>query len=457
MQEIYPESGKFLEVTGTFWKKVLLFMNKMLIKIREVIFTAPGPAEAALFRDAVTADNIYRERILAQLVLVASLLLMIVDYGVMIFQPESNRGLSLLAILFRVSYCVFLATFLLAIRKKQAGAASRHCFWDTAVVGVSLAWLGAFSGALLAVRPGTEPYLMGVLITGCFLFQAARRTILLFSVGFLCFVITAVSFCPEFSLLLSSLINVALATFLAFVISRIVFRMRLESFRNAQDIAGQRRLMQESVEHLQKLSYLDPLTGIANRRFLEMSLSREWKLESRSGQLLSIIMIDIDWFKLFNDTYGHIPGDNCLRKVAAALEASVMRPGDLVSRYGGEEFCVLLPMTNREGAIFTAKRMMKAIHDLRILHRSSDFGQVTVSMGIATRQPHHTEYFESLIHSADSALYHAKVLGKNRIAWCCPIAMEEFPYMEVSSPILHKSIALECSADFDLKNLVEVG
>ncbi|MRR54369.1 MAG: GGDEF domain-containing protein [Deltaproteobacteria bacterium] len=432
-------------------------MKKMPKKILEVIFTAPAPAEAASFRASVTTDNIYRERILAQLVLVASLLLMIVDYSVSNFHAESHRSLSFMAILFRASFCVFLVIFLIATRKKPAGVSSRLYFWDTAMVGGSLAWLGSFSGALLAVRPGTEPYLMGVLITGCFLFQAARRTMLLFSLGFLSFAITAFCFRPEFPLLLSSLINVTLATFLAFVISRIVFRMRLESFRNARDIAGQRRLMQESVEHLQKLSYLDPLTGIANRRFLEMSLSREWKLESRSRQLLSIIMIDIDWFKLFNDTYGHIPGDDCLRKVAAALEASVLRPGDLVSRYGGEEFCVLLPMTNREGAIFTAKRMMKAIHDLRILHRCSDFGQVTVSMGIATRQPQHTEFFESLIHAADSALYHAKVSGKNRIAWCCPVAMDEFPHREVSAPTLHKSIALECSADFDLRNLVEVG
>jgi diguanylate cyclase (GGDEF)-like protein len=430
-------------------------MKKMFNKIRDVIFTAPAPAEAALFRDAVTEDNIYRERILAPPVLVASLLLMVVDYCVVTIHPEAQRGLTLLALFFRSSYCVFLAIFLFATRRKPGEVSYCPYFWDAAMVGVSLAWLGAFSGALLAVRPGTEPYLMGVLITGCFLFQEARRTILLFSVGFITFVITAFSFCPEFSLLLSSLVNVALATSLAFVISRVVFRMRLVNFRNAQDIAGQRRLMQESVEHLQKLSYLDPLTGIANRRFLEMSLSREWKMESRSGQLLSIIMIDIDWFKLFNDTYGHIPGDDCLRKVAAALESSVMRPGDLVSRYGGEEFCVLLPMTEREGAIFTAKRMMKAIHDLRIPHRSSHFGQVTVSMGIATRQPRHAEYFESLIHLADTALYHAKVSGKNRIAWSYPVAMEEIPHMEVLSPTLHKSIALACPAGFHRENLAK--
>ncbi|MDD2338460.1 MAG: GGDEF domain-containing protein, partial [Geobacteraceae bacterium] len=314
------------------------------------------------------------------------------------------------------------------------------------------AWLGAFSGALLVVRPGIEPYLMGVLITGCFLFQDTRRSLLFYAVGSLSFVCSALYFHPEFPILLSSLVNAALATFLAFVISRIVFRMRLDSFRNAQNIAGQRRVMQESVEYLQKLSYLDPLTGIANRRFLEMSLSREWKLESRSGQPLSVIMIDIDWFKLFNDTYGHIPGDDCLRQVAAALESAVRRPSDLVSRYGGEEFCILLPMTAREGAIFTAKRMMKAIHNLKILHRSSIIGQVTVSMGIATRLPHHSEHYDSLVQSADTALYHAKIAGKNRIAWCCPVSVEQSPEREKSSSAFHKSITLDCSAGYEMEN-----
>lgn len=418
-------------------------MMKMLNKLREAISAGPAPSEAAFFWEVATADNIHRERVLALLVLVASLLLMIVDYGVLVYEPTIPRSLSVLALLFRLSFCAFLLLFLFATRERPNRVSSCLPVWDAAMVGVSLAWVGVFSGALLAVRPGTEPYVMAVLISGCFLFQSTRRSVLFLSGGFLCFITTALYCSPEFQLPLSSLVNVTFATFLAFFISRIVFRMRLESFRDARDIDGQRRIMQESVEHLQKLSYLDPLTGIANRRFLEMSLSREWKLESRSGELLSVIMIDIDWFKLFNDTYGHIPGDDCLRKVAAALESSVMRPGDLVSRYGGEEFCVLLPMTEREGAIFTAKRMMKAIHDLNIPHRSSPLGLVTVSMGIATRQPHHGESFERLTQAADTALYHAKISGKNRIAWCCPVAMEQFSEKEETSLSLHKSISLE--------------
>ena len=430
-------------------------MKSMLHKIWELCLSGPTPAEAGLFREMVTADNICRERIIAVFILCASVLLMIVDCGVMAVRPDSFRDLSIVAVVFRFSFCAFLVAFLLGTRGEPDQVSSRQFFWDAAMVGVSLAWVGAFSGALLAVRPGVEPYLIGVLLTGSFLFQDAGRSILFFAVGFLCFILSALCVRPEFQVMLTSLVSVTLSTLLAFVTSRIVFRMRLESFRDARDVAGQRMIMQQSVENLQKLSYLDPLTGIANRRFLEMSLSRELKLEGCSGQPLSVILIDIDWFKLFNDTYGHIPGDDCLRQVAAALESAVRRPSDLVSRYGGEEFCVLLPMTQREGAIFTAKRMMKAIHDLGLPHRSSFFGRVTVSMGIASRQPQSSEHIDSLIHSADTALYHAKISGRNRIAWCCAVdAMEQVPDADTSSILHHKSISLECFSGSEMESRV---
>lgn len=428
-------------------KKTL--MNKIWVSV----FCGPTPAEACSFREAVTADNIYRERILAGLILCASFVLMIVDCSVIFLRSDISTSLPLQSILFRASFCAFLVAFLFGTRAATGRFASRQFLWDAAMVGVSLAWVGTFSGALLVVRPGVEPYLIGVLIAGAFLFHDALRSMVFLAVGFLCFILSSLCFRVEFHIFLSSVVSVTLATLFAFFLSRIVFRMRLQSFRDACNIAGQRRAMQESVLRLQKLSYHDPLTGIANRRFLEMSLSREWKLEARSGQPLSVIMIDIDWFKLFNDTYGHIPGDDCLRQVAVALESAVRRPSDLVSRYGGEEFCVLLPLTDREGAIFTAKRILQAIHALNIPHRSSPFARVTVSLGIASRLPDYCEHFDSLLHAADTALYHAKIGGKNRISWCCPVAMEQSPDRENPSLFLHKSITLECPADSAMESL----
>jgi diguanylate cyclase (GGDEF)-like protein len=435
-------------------KKALLLMKmRILSTIWKSVFFGPTPAETRSFRDAVTADNIYRERILAAIILCASFVLMIIDCGIIFLRSDASQSLSVMSILFRVSFCAFLVAFLLGTRGSAERFPAHHCLWDAAMVGVSLAWVGAFSGALLVVRPGVDPYLIAVLIAGAFLYHDALRSILFLTVGFLCFILSSFCFRPEFHVFLSSFVSVILSTLFAFFMSRVVFRKRLESFRDAQNIAGQRKIMQESVLRLQRLSYLDPLTGIANRRFLEMSLSREWELGARSGQPLSVIMIDIDWFKLFNDTYGHIPGDDCLRHVADALESAVRRPSDLVSRYGGEEFCVLLPMTDREGAIFTAKRIIQTIHALKIPHRSSPFARVTVSLGIASRRPDYAEHFDSLLHAADTALYHAKISGKNRIAWCCPIAMEQSQDTENSSLFLHKSLTLDYPAGSEVESL----
>lgn len=420
--------------------------------MRKFIFFGPTPTESRPFRDVVTAENIYRERILAVLVIAACLALMVVDYGVAVLGNSAGRQVYLVAIASRIFFCAFLVSFLFGTTGRREWTASRSCFWDTAMVLVSLAWVGAFSGALLVVRPGVEPYLMGVLVVGSFLFHDVARSMLFFAVGYFAFLFSVLTFRPEFPVLLSSVVMVTLATLVAFVISRIVFRMRLESYRDAREIAGQRKIMQESVRRLQRLSYLDPLTGIANRRYLEATLSREWRMEARSGQPLSVIMVDIDWFKLFNDTYGHIPGDECLRQVALCLEAAVRRPSDQVGRYGGEEFCIILPITDREGAICTAKHIMQGIHDLAITHESSPFGRLTVSMGIATREPHHSSHYDRLVHAADSALYHAKISGRNRIAWCCPVSMEPSSDAEGINTSCHMSLAFDCPANFDMEH-----
>jgi diguanylate cyclase (GGDEF)-like protein len=264
-----------------------------------------------------------------------------------------------------------------------------------------------------------------VFTIAAFLLQGALRSSLTFGLGLALFSLCAVESQPDHRLLLSALVNGFIATLLAFIISQVAFIMRLRDFRNDTYIAEQKRELMESNEQLQRLSFVDSLTNIANRRFLEMSLTREWKLQARSGLQLSVIMIDIDWFKPFNDTYGHLAGDECLRRVAAALEATVRRPTDLVTRYGGEEFCVLLPMTEQEGAIFTGKRMMRAISSLDIPHKGSPLGSVTVSMGISSCLPDHFRGFDDLLHSADTALYNAKIAGKNRIAWSGPLLLKK--------------------------------
>ncbi|MGE0084592.1 MAG: diguanylate cyclase [Desulfococcaceae bacterium] len=167
---------------------------------------------------------------------------------------------------------------------------------------------------------------------------------------------------------------------------------------------------------LEHLSSFDGLTGIPNRRRFDEFLEQEWKRAVRDASFLSLIMIDIDYFKSFNDTYGHCAGDDCLRKVAKTLAESVSRPSDLVARYGGEEFAAVLPKTDKEGAVFVAETMRKKIESLGIPHRKPETGgRLTVSIGTATVIPTPNTELSALINCSDSALYDAKHSGRNQL------------------------------------------
>jgi diguanylate cyclase (GGDEF)-like protein len=166
---------------------------------------------------------------------------------------------------------------------------------------------------------------------------------------------------------------------------------------------------------LEELSCQDSLTGIANRRTFDDFLSREWKRGARDASSFSLLMIDIDFFKIFNDTYGHQAGDDCLKMVAEALQKVVRRPGDLLARYGGEEFVAVLPDTGLFGAGILAENMCAVISELRVPHeRSSVAEYVTISVGVASAEASSDVSPHELIAAADSALYRAKQGGRNR-------------------------------------------
>lgn len=168
---------------------------------------------------------------------------------------------------------------------------------------------------------------------------------------------------------------------------------------------------------LEEQSKLDGLTGIPNRRLLEEHLHAEWRRAQRNGRPLSMIMVDIDYFKLFNDNYGHLAGDEALKLVADGLKKEAKRPGDLVARYGGEEFAVLLPETDLDGAACLAENLRARIEALNITHEYSPLiKQVTVSLGVAAVIPSHSLPMNILIERADKALYRAKQNGRNRVA-----------------------------------------
>ena len=173
---------------------------------------------------------------------------------------------------------------------------------------------------------------------------------------------------------------------------------------------------------LQQLASRDGLTGLANRRSFDAYLDTEWRRSTRQGNPISLVLVDIDYFKRYNDRYGHLKGDECLRAVAAALQAALYRPADLAARYGGEEFAIILPSTDAGGGLRVAQRLREVIHALDIAHEAAaELGRVTISIGVATLVPERDSHSDALIASADAALYRAKAGGRNRVEAAPPV------------------------------------
>jgi diguanylate cyclase (GGDEF)-like protein len=211
----------------------------------------------------------------------------------------------------------------------------------------------------------------------------------------------------------SSLVAIAILLIVA-------YRWRLRVLRRLQ--SDLMRLVRERTEQLEEanrklalMSYIDAMTEVANRRSFDEELAMEWRRSARTRSQLSLLMVDIDGFKSYNDTLGHQAGDRCLRTVAGVIADSVRRAGDTVARYGGDEFAVLLPDTDGRGAAMLAERIRTAVEEQHIVHEATPHGRVTSSIGVATMIGRETVDAGELVRAADAALYDAKRGGRNRV------------------------------------------
>jgi diguanylate cyclase (GGDEF)-like protein len=186
--------------------------------------------------------------------------------------------------------------------------------------------------------------------------------------------------------------------------------------QTAELLEDANKRLHDAIEQLRHLSNMDGLTGVSNRRRFEEVFIEEWNRACRFKEPLSVIMIDIDCFKAYNDTYGHQKGDECLRRVAGAMQSSLKRAGDFVARYGGEEFVVVLPGIGISDALKTAEMLQEKVKALCIPHASSaSCSHVSLSMGVASVAPDQNHTQKELIEAADKALYAAKAGGRNRV------------------------------------------
>ena len=188
---------------------------------------------------------------------------------------------------------------------------------------------------------------------------------------------------------------------------------------------SQQELLRANLE-LRRLTQSDGLTGLSNRRYLDEFLSVEWKRAQREGTEVSLLMIDVDYFKPYNDTYGHVAGDNVLRSVATTIRREIRQPRDLVARFGGEEFAVVLPGTGSAGARLLAEKMRRDVAALGLPHVGSAVSEhLTISIGVATLTPAPGLAETALIEEADAALYRAKRDGRNRVAFSTHVSGRE--------------------------------
>ena len=313
-------------------------------------------------------------------------------------------------------------------------------FWREAAMvatllacGLSIPWIASLSS-----HPNAGHYQTGVMLVVLFgnivlalRFRSALVTSILMTAMYAYALEQVASMTPEVRL------NNWLFCFAAVCIS-LIASFRMDQDQRRAYLARMREQerndeLSHAVELLARLSAEDALTAVANRREFERRLAVEWGRARREGQPLSVVMVDVDCFKNYNDHYGHQAGDACLQQIAARLRGVPQRSSDLVARYGGEEFIVLLPGTDDEDAAAIAERMRQAIVDLQIPHAASRVAPgVTASFGVAAMHPDEGAQPQALIAAADAALYRAKEKGRN-----CVVLQQPGAELTLAAGVVH--------------------
>lgn len=380
--------------------------------------------DLSLLQSKLTYNNILRLRIMAWLLISFMLILIITQLTLIdnIDVPEVHAFAPYIIIIRLIIISGSVGFLVISGRPTSPNAITRrHSFCESGFVLLNLICFAGISGLINSIGPGVaSSYIMAVLVSSAFLCLNWSKIVTIYGLAWLVMSFTVWHLQSDWVVASSTFLNCSFTTILAIVISQTLYINKVKEFQSQKIIELQKEELAVSNEVFKRMSYLDALTNIPNRRFFDEFLIKEWQRSISDQEPISLIMADIDYFKLYNDNFGHQAGDNALIQVATAMSCSVKRPGDLVARYGGEEFAVILPKTDLMGARQIAERIKQAVEKLNINHPFSLTGHLTISLGIACLQLNDAELPENLINTADNALYHAKKAGRNKCVWADP-------------------------------------
>ncbi len=314
--------------------------------------------------------------------LVPTLLIFI---GLIYASRSSNRNIQLESIIFKLYlvYCVF--------------------------------WTLFFSLLSQSYSDQITVFQFGIGFVAIIFFLDPLFSLILYGSATLTFVISIGYFQSSLSVVTSDILNSSYMFLIAWIASIILYKNFVSDYQLKRKVSDQVIELEDLNKKLEELSNRDSLTGIHNRRFFDKQVTDEWTLALQQNSILAIAILDIDGFKNFNDKYGHLEGDDVLKRVVGCIQENSKRPGDVCARFGGEEFVLLLPKTDISGALLVCEKIRSDVEKLKIPHLNSPTGYLTVSIGICALTPDSDENFLNFIKKADEALYEAKTLGKNRV------------------------------------------
>lgn len=352
------------------------------------------------------ASNLVCIRKLAWLTTAINLLTFAATFSLMpkieAITSDANIGIQILIVRIMLLTVAFLYLFLSRGNSQAEFRSSQNAFGYLFVM--LLLWgLALHSGIFQSIKPLITPYLIGLFAVASFTFLPLRVSLCVFFTSWIIAIASQFKFQPDKAILGANLIHLTTMTIIALVVSRVTYIFKMNEILAKIQI--------------KRLSLTDQLTGLANRRLMDDIFRKEWSRCRRDKKPLGVLMADVDFFKSFNDTYGHQAGDECLRQVGQVFKDMARRSGDLAARYGGEEFLMILPDTNLSGTIKIADEIRTAIERLQITNRTGRNKVLTVSLGAASETPSSNGSIQSLIKAADAALYKAKLEGRNRVAF----------------------------------------